>query len=275
MNIFIEVLVACVILSCVTLGLYMQYKEDERSEFEKLPAFDYSYSTGVVDAKVLVDDYFSKTYSPCDKEAFTFYLLCLLSRHKTSKLYRLYFYKIYSIAQSDYGLNVDASFLSKYRVVSCVHKGKPNFYAFLKYTDCLNYNEFICLYRFVVYYVKRNKLPKHISLQEFCLLIDFLCRSRFAGNLGHDKVGGINFIYLMQVFVKISHKISGSYLSDGISSDSYSAKEFIRLRGHYMSELQGFYELNGLNYCVPKYQFAPKHLLDDLYFCEEKEQTLF
>lgn len=46
MNIFIEVLVACVILSCVTLGLYMQYKEDERSEFEKLPAFDYSYSKG-------------------------------------------------------------------------------------------------------------------------------------------------------------------------------------------------------------------------------------
>ena len=67
----------------------------------------------------------------------------------------------------------------------------------------------------------------------------------------------------------------GSSLSDVISSDSYSAKEFIRLRGHYMSELQGFYELNGLNYCVPKYQFVPKHLLDDLYFCEEKEQTLF
>lgn len=198
-----------------------------------------------------------------------------MSRHKTSKLYRLYFYKIYSIAQSDYGLNVDASFLSKYRVVSCVYKGKPNFYAFLKYTDCLNYNEFICLYRFVVYYVKRNKLPKHISLQEFCLLIDFLCRSRFAGHLGHDKVEGINFIYLMQVFVKISHKVMGSSLSDVISSDSYSAKEFIRLRGHYMSELQGFYELNGLNYCVSKYQFAPKHLLDDLYFCEEKEQTLF
>lgn len=186
MNIFIEVLVACVILFCVTLGLFIQYKEDSKSEFEKLPAFDYSYST-----------------------------------------------------------------------------------------DCLDYNEFICLYRFVVYYVKRNKLPRHISLQEFCLLIDFLCRSRFAGHLGHDKVEGINFIYLIQVFVKISHKVRGSYLSDGISSDSYSAKEFIRLRGHYMSELQGFYELNGLNYCVPRYQFAQKHLLDDLYFCEEKEQTLF
>lgn len=48
MNIFIEVLVACVILFCVTLGLFIQYKEDSKSEFEKLPAFDYSYSTGVV-----------------------------------------------------------------------------------------------------------------------------------------------------------------------------------------------------------------------------------
>lgn len=90
MNIFTEVLVACVILSCVALGLYLQYKEDNLSEFDSLPVLDYSYSTGVVDARVLVDDYFSKTYSPCHKEAFTFYLLCLLSRHKTSKLYRLY-----------------------------------------------------------------------------------------------------------------------------------------------------------------------------------------
>lgn len=275
MNIFIEVLVACIILSCVALGLYIQYKGDSRSGFDSLPNLDYPYSTGVVDARVLVDDYFSKTYSPCDKEAFTFYLLCLLSRHKTSKLYRLYFYKIYCIAQSDYGLNVDASFLSKYRVVSCVYKGKPNFYAFLKHTDCLNYNEFICLYRFVVYYVKRNKLPKHISIQEFCLLIDFLCRSRFAGQLGHDKVEGINFIYLMQLFVKISRRVRGSFLSDGISSDSYSAKEFIRLRGYYMSELKSFYELNCLNYCVSKYQFASRSLLDDLYFREKKEQTLF
>lgn len=40
MNIFIEVLVACVILFCVTLGLFIQYKEDSKSEFEKLPAFD-------------------------------------------------------------------------------------------------------------------------------------------------------------------------------------------------------------------------------------------
>lgn len=170
MNIFIEVLVACVIASCVALGLYMQYREDSRSEFDSLPMFDYSYSTGVVDARVLVDDYFSKSYSPCDKEAFTFYLLCLLSRHKTSKLYRLYFYKIYSIAQSDYGLNVDASFLSKYRIVSCVYKGKPNFYAFLKYTDCLNYDEFICLYCFVVYYVKRNKLPSIFPYKNFACL---------------------------------------------------------------------------------------------------------
>ena len=97
MNIFIEVLVACVILSCVTLGLYMQYKEDSRSEFEKLPAFDYSYSTGVVDAKVLVDDYFFKTYSPCDKEAFTFYLLCLLSRHKLQN-YIVYIFIKYTLS---------------------------------------------------------------------------------------------------------------------------------------------------------------------------------
>lgn len=275
MNIFTEVLVACFILSCIALGLYLQYKEDNRSEFDTLPVLDYSYSTGVVDAKAFVDDYFTKTYSPCDKEAFTFYLLCLLSRHKTSKLYRLYFYKIYSIAQSDYGLNVDASFLSKYRVVSCVYKGKPNFYAFLKYTDCLNYNEFICIYRFVVYYVKRNKLPKHVSIQEFCLILDFLCRSRFAGHLGHDKVEGINFIYLMQLFVKISSKVRGSFLSDGISSDSYSAKEFVRLRGYYKSELKSFYELNNLNYCISKHQFASRSLLDDLYFCEKKEQSLF
>lgn len=82
MNIFTEVLVACVILSCVTLGIYMQYKEDNRSEFDSLPVLDYSYSTGVVEAKAFVDDYFTKTYSLCDKEAFTFYLLCLLSRHK-------------------------------------------------------------------------------------------------------------------------------------------------------------------------------------------------
>lgn len=31
MNIFTEVLVACVILSCVALGLYLQYKEDNLS----------------------------------------------------------------------------------------------------------------------------------------------------------------------------------------------------------------------------------------------------
>lgn len=158
---------------------------------------------------------------------------------------------IVSIAQSDYGLNVDASFLSKYRVVSCVYKGKPNFYAFLKYTDCLNYDEFICIYHFVVYYVKRNKLPKHVSIQEFCLLLDFLCRSRFAGHLGHDKVEDINFIYLMQLFVKIFSKARGSFLSDGIS-----AKEFVRLQGYYKSELKSFYELNNLNYCISKHQFA-------------------
>ena len=61
MNIFIEVLVACIILSCVALGLYIQYKGDSRSGFDSLPNLDYSYSTGVVDARVLVDDYFSKT----------------------------------------------------------------------------------------------------------------------------------------------------------------------------------------------------------------------
>lgn len=36
MNIFTEVLVACVILSCVALGLYLQYKEDNLSEFDSL-----------------------------------------------------------------------------------------------------------------------------------------------------------------------------------------------------------------------------------------------
>lgn len=79
----------------------------------------------------------------------------------------------------------------------------------------------------------------------------------------------------MQLFVKISSKVMGSFLSDGISSDSYSAKEFVRLRGYYKSELKSFYELNNLNYCISKHQFAPKSLLDDLYFCEKKEQSLF
>ena len=46
MNIFTEVLVACVILSCVTLGIYMQYKEDNRSEFDSLPVLDYSILQG-------------------------------------------------------------------------------------------------------------------------------------------------------------------------------------------------------------------------------------
>lgn len=148
---------------------------------------------------------------------FTYYVCC--------RGIKLQSYIVY-IAQSDYGLNVDASFLSKYRVVSCVYKGKQNFYAFLKYTDCLNYDEFICLYRFVVYYVKRNKLPKHISLQEFCLLIDFLCRSRFAGHLGHDKVEGINFLlkYLVKsgvvsyrmVFLRILIPLRSLYVCEVI-----------------------------------------------------------
>lgn len=37
MNILTEVLVACFILSCIALGLYLQYKEDNRSEFDSLP----------------------------------------------------------------------------------------------------------------------------------------------------------------------------------------------------------------------------------------------
>ena len=267
--------IICGIVIIVFVISYFSIDKTEHSGFDELPFLDFSYSTSVADACGLVDAYFAKNYSPNDREAFTFYLLCLLSRHKLSKLYRLYFYKIYSIAQSDYGLNVDASYLSRYRVVSCIYKNKPNFYISLKHTDCLNYEEYICIYNFVVHHVNHNVLPDHMTLQDFCLLLSFLCRSRFAGGLGHDKVDGINFVFLTQLFVMISDNIRGSQVLNGISSDAFTAKEFFHLKARYKAELQSFYDLNKLGYSVSKHQFAPKKKLEELYFRKKKKQTLF
>ena len=87
MNIFTEVLVACVILSCVTLGICMQYKEDNRSEFDSLPVLDYSYSTGVVEAKAFVDDYFTRRlllfiyYVYCQGIKLQNYIVCIFTRY--------------------------------------------------------------------------------------------------------------------------------------------------------------------------------------------------
>lgn len=180
---------------------YDDFNSNDVDSLSKNADFDYFESNHIVTG--YVESFLKGDYDKDNEEAILLYLICFVSKHPLSKLYKYRINDLTSILHVKYGMVFDKSILEKYRICRCWSGTEPTYNIYSRFRDCIDEEE----YRNIYQYYRQNINLSGLSDLNKSFLCLFLLSSRFAGNFGHERLCYIDFYSIIEDFVRVSKRI--------------------------------------------------------------------